>query len=213
MDFLYKLYNNQYFALILFSIIAVLLVLFIIVLIAAMKDAKKSKLEKTTTEENIMNQNVEIPNDNAIEEAPAFTEESKEVELESPQTDITFEEPSNENSMNGLLNEFETPDIDLQSNENDLDALIAKASLNESTNNDENVSLNTEDDIDDDFELPAIKKAEESKEVVDFNFEDNKVTEEPEIIEETKEAPNINLEGTGVLNFSNVETESYEIKK
>lgn len=219
MDFLYKLYSNQYFALILFSVIAVLLVLFIIVLIAAMKDAKKRKLEISNSEESTEAQKVE---DNAsIEEAVsseetfAFTEESKEIELEAPQTDITLDEPDNENSMNDLLNEFEKPEIDLHDVENDLDALIAKVSLNENENAKkvEESSLNEDFDLDEDFELPAIKKIEDVEEIADDNLKEDKV-EEPEKVEENKEeVKEINLEGTGVLNFSNVETESYEIKK
>lgn len=219
MDFLYKLYSNQYFALILFSVIAVLLVLFIIVLIAAMKDAKKRKLEISNSEESTEAQKIEdnapIEETGSSEATPAFTEESKEIELEAPQTDITLDEPDNENSMNDLLNEFEKPEIDLHDVENDLDALIAKVSLNENENAKkvEESSLNEDFDLDEDFELPAIKKIEDVEEIADDNLKEDKI-EEPEIVEENKEeVKEINLEGTGVLNFSNVETESYEIKK
>ena len=43
MQFLENLYSNQYFAPVLFTIVAILTVLFIIVLILALKDAKKNK--------------------------------------------------------------------------------------------------------------------------------------------------------------------------
>jgi hypothetical protein len=50
-DFFEKLYSNQYFGIIIFSIIGILAVLFIIVLIIALKDAKKKKIADAVTSE------------------------------------------------------------------------------------------------------------------------------------------------------------------
>ena len=67
-----------------------------------------------------------------------------------------------------------------------------------------------EDEAEDDFELPAIKKEEEntSSSIEDmFNNDDV-----PEVKLEDLKKENINLEETGILDFSSIESESYEIK-
>ena len=81
MEFLEKLYSQEYFAPILFTIIAILAVLFIIVLILALRDAKKKKgaVDNTTTDA-FAKTNEEVQEINVNVSAPEVSEENKEEE-------------------------------------------------------------------------------------------------------------------------------------
>ena len=83
MEFLEKLYSQEYFAPILFTIIAILAVLFIIVLILALRDAKKKKgaVDNTTTDA-FAKTNEEVQEINVNVSAPEVSEENKEEKKE-----------------------------------------------------------------------------------------------------------------------------------
>lgn len=268
MEFLYKIYSNQYFALGLFAVIAVLLVLFIIVLIAAIKDTKKRRVDALDDMENNdiakLESNITLNNQNSVvsEEVRVDTdalvkdEEVKSLDFfaseeeQSKTRDITFDSPVNENSMNSLLDEFkdEEPQTIEAEKPKSLDELIAEVennskpkevepqtestidfinlpdlevkepapsdhidftSLEEASKKDINIkqdqfsSVFVNEEVkedEDEFDLPAMKK-EETKE--ESKSEDENTT---------LKSHGIDLEKTGVLNFSNIESESYEIK-
>ena len=84
MEFLEKLYSQEYFAPVLFTIIAILAVLFVIVLILALRDAKKKKgveggtndaFAKVSEEPQEINVNVSNPEPT---EVPVITENKEE---------------------------------------------------------------------------------------------------------------------------------------
>lgn len=85
MDFLENLFSQEYFAPVLFIVIAVLAVLFIIVLIMALKDAKKNKAQQTTSngntdafaEQNTNPVDVSVPVQNNVEVASPVVEENQ----------------------------------------------------------------------------------------------------------------------------------------
>lgn len=111
MDFLEKLYSKEYFAPVLFTVIAILVVLFAIVLILALRDAKKKKaLENASAndafakvneepqevnisvatpevkEENVVNSVEATPTGFANVEVPAPVAESNETPIVTPPT-------------------------------------------------------------------------------------------------------------------------------
>lgn len=265
MKFLYeKVYSNQYFALILFATIAVLLILFGIVLLAAIRDTKKRKLaelEKLEKENinalqekaNILSSDEEIfgVEQAFIEENPKKTLEFFKDEDEQSETrDIVLSTPIKENSMNNLLNEFDSneekiinsSDVSIIDNNSNLvehkDIVVPKIEvpipeinqmpkeeiLKKQIQEDimvENVIPNVEEPLpvqeikneqknileetDDEFELPAIKESKINNNLQNIN------------LEKSFDSDDINKSGidfgrTGILNFSNIENETYEIK-
>lgn len=99
MEFLYKLYDNEYFGIALFIVIAILIFLFLLILFFGKKDEKKRKLEETKRLE--------------LESTNAFKETNENVEsLEIPE--IKQPEGLNENqgilAVNNLENANDTED-------------------------------------------------------------------------------------------------------
>lgn len=137
MEFLYKLYDNEYFGIALFIVIAILIFLFLLILFFGKKDEKKRKLEETKrlelestnafkeTNENV--ESLEIPEIaqptlNVEQENTVPLESNDEVVLNTPTLDVSSVNSDNINntvsSDNNLLNS-QTADldsIDLQSN-------------------------------------------------------------------------------------------------
>lgn len=137
MEFLYKLYDNEYFGIALFIVIAILIFLFLLILFFGKKDEKKRKLEETKrlelestnafkeTNENV--ESLEIPEIaqptlNVEQENTVPLESNNEVVLNTPTLDVSSVNSDNINntvsSDNNLLNS-QTADldsIDLQSN-------------------------------------------------------------------------------------------------
>ena len=114
MEFLEKLYSQEYFAPVLFTIIAILAVLFVIVLILALRDAKKKKgnVEANTTdafaktEDEIQEINVNVSNANEVKEENK--EESVISSVEPTNNgfeDVAVEAPVAENNEIPIVNE------------------------------------------------------------------------------------------------------------
>ncbi len=111
MEFIERLYSNELFAPILFSIVGILAVLFIIVLILALRDAKKN------------NKNVVEVADNT-EEFNKLSEEVKEAPIEAPveTNDFKFKNDFKEDVVDNLVSEndsfeevtIEAPKADLE---------------------------------------------------------------------------------------------------
>lgn len=79
MEFLEKLYSQEYFAPVLFTVIAILAVLFIIVLILALRDAKKRKNIEGNGSTDTFAQTNEQPQEISINIAPSSTEVKAEI--------------------------------------------------------------------------------------------------------------------------------------
>lgn len=175
MEFLYKIYSNPNFALVLFGVIAVLLVLFVVVLILAIKDTKKRNIDKLDSmeKEELEKVNVEEQtNENAF--AFNLDENSESLEFfanedEISQTrDITFDTPVTENSMNNLLDAFndveeekEEPKVEKQPT---IDELIAKVNKDDETVNEiPNVFEGPDDDFFDLTQIDTIKPINEAE--------------------------------------------------
>jgi len=165
MEFIEKLYSNELFAPILFTIVGILTVLFIVVLILALRDAKKSKQSVVEIVENPedftkYNANFETTAEDDFE----IKEEEKPKVYEAPKEDIVnnvvpekdnFEnvaidapEEIKEDSSEIKVENEEVASIELERAENDLDE-IASTLLKEyqkETNDDEKVEtpVNTE---------------------------------------------------------------------
>lgn len=288
MDFLYKLYANEHFALILFVTIAILLLLFIIVLIAAIRDAKKTKIKELNELEKEEIKEVQKTSEEASLEPivePAKKEEPKEgyefftsEDEQSKTMDIVLDPSKNENSMAGLLNEFDVPIEPVEENSNSsLDELIAIAEkentsqvevsssvvapqiepvvtpidtaspettsdefffelteekakeaqspvnpdIMETTemNFSEIVSRNENAEFEETLLKPkeVVIPSEDLKEEEDFELPKAKDIELPKANSNQTESevlkPKIDLQATGVIDFTNVESESYEINK
>lgn len=262
MEFLYKMYENQNFALILFLIIAVLLVLFIVVLLAALHDTKKRKIAELDEKEKqdiatlgmqaTMNTNPTATDTQAFttEEASQSLDFFANEEEQSKTRDITFTNPTTENSMNGLLEEFEEPksDVDVVTDNgvslqevvpNDSVVQTIETPVPEVTIVDPVTELPTEKiaevqepkaDQEIDFaalveqetkelndEKTILKEPDQFSSVYVEEKEAENDLELPAVKEEQPEMPkeatsSINLEKTGVLDFGNIESESYDIK-
>lgn len=76
MEFLYKLYDNEYFGIGLFIVIAILIFLFLLILFFGKKDEKKRKLEET--------KKLELENTNAFKESNDTVEALNIPEIEQP---------------------------------------------------------------------------------------------------------------------------------
>lgn len=144
MEFLYKLYDNEYFGIALFIVIAILIFLFLLILFFGKKDEKKRKLEETKrlelestnafkeTNENIesleipeikqpevLNQDQEVLPVNNLENA----NETEDSMINVPTLDVTDFDLKEETKENSPIN-IELPKIDEHkenSNENSVD--------------------------------------------------------------------------------------------
>lgn len=146
MEFLYKLYDNEYFGIALFIVIAILIFLFLLILFFGKKDEKKRKLEETKRLE--------------LESANAFKETNENVEsLEIPEIAQPTLNAGKENAVPLKFNDevvLNTPTLDVSSvgsntinNTVSLDnsLLSSQTSDLESTNLQSNI-LNNDDFID-----------------------------------------------------------------
>ena len=145
MEFLEKLYSQEYFAPVLFTIIAILAVLFIIVLILALRDAKKKKnvvdntandafakvndeaqevnINATSPEINeIKEEKININNNDVVSSVETTGSEFKEIEIPAPIADnnestITSQEVVTPSVDNVVTPEVETPEIKIETPE------------------------------------------------------------------------------------------------
>lgn len=97
MEFLEKLYSQEYFAPVLFTIIAILAVLFIIVLILALRDAKRKKNEVNGGTNDAfakVSEEVQEINVNVSEPTPTEVNEENSVEPVKEESVINSVEPT-----------------------------------------------------------------------------------------------------------------------
>lgn len=205
MEFLYKLYDKEYFGIMLFILITVLLLLFLIILFFGKKDEKK-KLEET--------KKLELANADAFKEVDDNTKELKVPEIEQPvvEENKNVSLDSNDNNNSNIANtKFETNDV----------LNVQSFIPNSETSNVDNIADNNIN-INDLFD-----EEDETKEVTEHTFNDNDFAEEkstpvtfelPKMAEmpKLKEEKNITnvLEDQKDMNniFDNIESETYDIK-
>ena len=157
MEFIEKLYSNELFAPILFTIVGILTVLFIVVLVLALRDAKKSKQSVVEVVDNPEDFNKYSAEIETTPEELEIHEEEKPLVMEAPKEEIisnvvpeqdNFEDVSidapeeiKEDSGEIKVENEEVSSIELERAENDLDE-IASTLLKEyqkETNDDERV--------------------------------------------------------------------------
>lgn len=95
MEFLEKLYSQEYFAPVLFIIIAILAVLFVIVLALALKDAKKNKKKVENNENNSVDNNAFAP----VSEAP------QDVTIDIVPDEVPVQQPVQEEAAQNVVQE------------------------------------------------------------------------------------------------------------
>lgn len=151
-DFMIKLYSNENFPIILFSVIGILLLLFIITLILALNDTKKKK-ESIVNENKLddgLNENKEeinnkiviedenIPVKENIEEEKTIIEDFSFDDVVLPNTSKVVEEPIKEFTpksdldLNKVVNEenIELPKVnDKVNNDNSFNKVINESSI------------------------------------------------------------------------------------
>lgn len=196
MEFLYKLYDNEYFGIALFIVIAILIFLFLLILFFGKKDEKKRKLEET--------KRLELESTNAFKETNESIESLEIPEIAQPNSNVNTVQEDIKSNEEVVLN---TPKLDPNSletlNDNSGDNLHDVQSV-ESSNNikESNVTIdlpefntseevkNTNDDLNIDnlfqtnLELP--KKEDIDNQV--FNMEMPEIKEEKQVMPKV-EAP------------------------
>lgn len=136
MEFLYKLYDNEYFGIALFIVIAILIFLFLLILFFGKKDEKKRKLEET--------KRLELESTNAFKETNENVESLEIPEIAQPTLNADKENAvSLESNDEVVLN---TPTLDVSSV--DSDTINNTVSLDNSLLNSHNNILNNNEVID-----------------------------------------------------------------
>ena len=228
MEFIEKLYSNELFAPILFTIVGILAVLFVVVLILALRDAKKSKKDVVEVANNVDEFNkmseevVETPiATNELEEKEEVKEEVinnvipvsdsfEEVTIEAPETELE------EDNKIKIENE-EVASIELERAENDLDEIAAtllKEYQKEKEDDEEVVEKPqvAEQQISPVFVTPdTIPVKEEEKESIEMPILNDipvpqpvRVVQSSQIIDSSKKEN---------VSINDIETEEYNIKR
>lgn len=185
MEFLYKLYENEYFGIGLFAIITVLLFLFLIILFFGKKDEKVRKLEET--------KKLELENINAFKEVEEMKEKLDIPVIEQP----IIKEEVIENKVEPS---FDNPFV-----EEPLKAELAE----------EFESVNEESVEDINFELPDLTANKVEEPVNEENIFQTPVLEETmfeeplkeEIVEEKPETDEIIFEEINPFDMSSIQLE------
>ena len=142
MEFIEKLYSNDLFAPILFSIVGVLSVLFVIVLILALRDAKKSKESVIITE--VPEEFDKYSDEQMLADFEAqmkAAEEEKKANVEVPKEEVVSNIDLDDNSFESVsvdtpeilpedtskikVEKEEVASVELERAENDLDEIAA----------------------------------------------------------------------------------------
>lgn len=187
MEFLYKLYDNEYFGLALIIVIAILVLLFLLILFLGKKDEKNRKLEETrrlelentTKEENVVSANIEenIPEiEQPImveekEEEPLIVEQDFTGNFSIPSLDVkeVEEQPIiEETRVDSINNLFETPSFNTESPVRE-------------TQEDNNINSFDSINIDDLFGDNSSEEKEEKSKISSFNDE---IAEEPVVVQD-----------------------------
>lgn len=161
MEFLYKLYDNKYFGITLFIVIAILIFLFLLILFFGKKDEKKRKLEET--------KKLELENANSFKETDENVENLEIQEIAQPNLDLeNTSDVSNEIVQNNI--EQSNDDILLEIPKLNIDDdVVVKPELNSSIQDDNAINNLS-------FELPkidkSIEKNDDNNELNDINIDD-----------------------------------------
>lgn len=160
MEFLYKLYDNKYFGITLFIVIAILIFLFLLILFFGKKDEKKRKLEET--------KKLELENANTFKETDENVESLEIQEIAQPNLDLeNTSDVSNEIVQNNI--EQSNDDILLEIPKLNIDDVVVKPELNSSIQDDNAINNLS-------FELPkideSIEKNDDNNELNDINIDD-----------------------------------------
>lgn len=160
MEFLYKLYDNKYFGITLFIVIAILIFLFLLILFFGKKDEKKRKLEET--------KKLELENANTFKETDENVESLEIQEIAQPNLDLeNTSDVSNEIVQNNI--EQSNDDILLEIPKLNIDDVVVKPELNSSIQDDNAINNLS-------FELPkideSIEKNDGNNELNDINIDD-----------------------------------------
>lgn len=175
-QFLEKLFNYQYFGLILLSIIAILAVLFIVIFAIAIKDSKKIKKNKELT---ILDD--EYGEEKHDEENIAFKEESKEEIAEIPLDDILSETQDIEDALDVTLTDIES---EIKLMDNDIDALENDSDLQSIAMSFAKEYKKERERIKDDDEEEIKEEKEEVKHIELPNFNDIPAPQPVKVIDE-----------------------------
>ncbi len=162
MEFLYKLYDNKYFGITLFIVIAILIFLFLLILFFGKKDEKKRKLEET--------KKLELENANTFKETNENVESLEIQEIAQPNLDLeNTSDVSNEVIQNNIEQAhddilLEIPKLNID------DDVVVKPELNSSIQDDNAINNLS-------FELPKIdesieKNDDDNNELNDINIDD-----------------------------------------
>lgn len=160
MEFLYKLYDNKYFGITLFIVIAILIFLFLLILFFGKKDEKKRKLEET--------KKLELENANTFKETNENVESLEIQEIAQPNLGLeNTSDVSNEVIQNNI--EQSNDDILLEIPKLNIDDVVVKPELNSSIQDDNAINNLS-------FELPkideSIEKNDDNNELNDINIDD-----------------------------------------
>lgn len=161
MEFLYKLYDNKYFGITLFIVIAILIFLFLLILFFGKKDEKKRKLEET--------KKLELENANTFKETNENVESLEIQEIAQPNLGLeNTSDVSNEVIQNNI--EQANDDILLEIPKLNIDDdVVVKPELNSSIQDDNAINNLS-------FELPKIdeniEKNDDDNELNDINIDD-----------------------------------------
>ena len=227
MEFLEKLYSKEYFAPVLFAVIAILAVLFVIVLILALRDAKKKKaleneaandaFAKVNDEPQEVNINVETPavpevkEESVVNSVEATPTGFENVEVPAPvvennETPIvaapTFEAPAPEIPVEEPqdIKIEEAPKVEVneeQSAMNDLDSIASTL-----------LSQYKKDVPEEKVEAPSVAPVQSEPVASEVpSFTDIPV---PQPVRVTESA---NVIDSGKQNVSNIQAEEYNINK
>ena len=235
MEFIEKLYSNELFAPILFTIVGILTVLFIVVLILALRDAKKSKqsvVEIVENPEDFTKYNANF--ETAAEEDFEIKEEEKQKVYEEPKENIVnnvvpekdnFEsvaidapEEIKEDLSEIKVENEEVASIELERAENDLDE-IASTLLKEyqkETNDDEKVEapVNTETQTSPVFVSPdtlPVKEEEEKPVAQEMpSLSDIPLPQPVRVVQQSTIVDSSKKENVGL---NQIQNEEYNIKR
>ena len=160
MEFLYKLYDNKYFGITLFIVIAILIFLFLLILFFGKKDEKKRKLEET--------KKLELENANTFKETDENVESLEIQEIAQPNLDLENKmDVSNEIVQDNI--EQANDDILLEIPKLNIDDVVVKPELNSSIQDDNAINNLS-------FELPkideSIEKNDDDNELNNINIDD-----------------------------------------
>ena len=235
MEFIEKLYSNEYFAPVLFTIVGILTVLFIVVLILALLDAKKSRksvVEIVETPDEFAKLNSEFTEDvmNFKEDKKEVVEENKEevvIDKVEPDADsfeeVTIEAPQEEvisdaNEEIKVENE-EVASVELERAENDLDEIAATLLREYQKEDSDDEKIETPHVVDDQispvFVTPDTlpNKVEENNDVTIDNMPSLSDIPLPQPVRVVSQSQIIDSSKKDNKSINDIETEEYNIKR